>query len=121
MKDRWEKVRKKGGKSKGEQQREGIYVMLMANIEKKKIGWKNKMNWFKIYMLCEASMHHDWFWWHVWDTLCLLLNMPKTDIRLSKNRHKPSCIIHIIHMAGQRSSTLLLCELQAPQACKKCR
>ena len=53
--------------------------------------------------------------------LCPLLNMPKTDIRSSKNRHKPSRIIHIIHTAGQRSSTPLLCELQAPQACKKCR
>ena len=35
------------------------------------------------------------------DTLCPLLNMPKTDIRSSKNRHKPS---YIIHTAGQRSS-----------------
>ena len=53
--------------------------------------------------------------------LCPLLNMPKTDTRSSKNIHKPSRIIHIVHTAGQRSSTPLLCELQAPQARKKCR
>ena len=53
------RVGKSKEKSKGEQQREGIYVTLTANIEKKKIGWKNKMNWFKIYTLREASMHHD--------------------------------------------------------------
>ena len=37
-------------------------------------------------------------WCHVWDTLCPYLDItyahfwtwPKTDIRLSKNRHKPS-------------------------------
>ncbi|KIJ94393.1 hypothetical protein K443DRAFT_642072, partial [Laccaria amethystina LaAM-08-1] len=49
-------------------------------------------------MTSVADLKLTWLWCRVWDTLCPYLDIiyvyiqtcPKTDIRSSKNRHKPS-------------------------------
>ena len=70
---------------------------------------------------CEESPQ---LWCCVWDTLCPYLDItyaclwtwPKTDIRLSKNRHKPCQrpLCGHIHSA-------LLCRLEVLQAWKNCK